>query len=42
MLIYIIESLSMFESGSGWLPVVENREYSHVPEVEEPDWLREL
>ncbi|HFF2653655.1 TPA: hypothetical protein ACGCCX_001525 [Acinetobacter nosocomialis] len=40
--LYIIENLSMFESGSGWLPVVENREYSHVAEVEEPDWLKDL
>lgn len=40
--LYIIENLSMFESGSGWLPVVESREYSHVPEVEEPDWLNNM
>jgi hypothetical protein len=39
---YIIENLSMFESGSGWLPVIENRQYSFVPEVEEPDWLKNM
>lgn len=40
--LYIIENLSMFESVRGWLSVIENRMYSPVLEIEEPDWLKNM
>lgn len=40
--IYIIEELEMFVLGGGWISVIKGRDYTNVPEVEEPDWLKNL
>lgn len=40
--IYIIDDLEMFARGSGWQKIIQNRNYADIPEVEEPDWLKNL
>jgi len=41
--IYIIKNLEMFDLWeNGWKQIIQDCEYTDVPEVEEPDWLREL
>ncbi len=39
---YIIENLSIFVLGMGWIEVIESREYTNIIEVEEPDWLKNM
>jgi hypothetical protein len=40
--IYIIDNLEVFSMGCGWQTVIENRNYADIPEVKEPDWLKNL
>lgn len=40
--VYIIDDLEMFSLGWGWGKIIENRNYADIPEVEEPDWLKNL
>lgn len=40
--VYIIDDLEMFSLGCGWGRIIENRNYADIPEVEEPDWLKNL